>query len=122
MVNSLSSEQRQGGDFFLIYPTHLFFVVPDSMTYFQTLPDGPERVSVRITMCFPPSTVERPDFEKSLAQAKNSLEFINNQDMWACTTVQRAFSSRLAERGRYSHMEKAVWQVARYVTSRLLAE
>lgn len=122
VIGTLSPEELRIGEFFLIYPTHLFVVLPDSMTYFQTFPDGPDKVTVRITMCFPPSTVERADFEQSLAQAKDSLVFINNQDMWACSVVQRACSSRLAERGRFSHMEKAIWQIDRYVTSHVLGE
>jgi len=119
VIDSLTPDQRQRGDFFLIYPTHVFFVLPDSMVYYQTLPEGPDRMTLRINICLPRSTVQRADFEQSLKAARDALLYINEQDMWACASVQRGLSSRMAPRGRYSHLEQVIWQIAQYVMRRV---
>jgi len=120
VIESLTQDQCQRGDFFLIYPTHVFFVLPDSMVYYQTLPDGPDRMTLRINICLPRSTIQRADFEQSLKTGRDALLFINDQDMFACSSVQRGLSSRMAPRGRYSHLEQVTWQIAQFIMSRVI--
>jgi hypothetical protein len=90
------------------------------MFYGQVLSQGPDRITWSLNLCFPPATIERPDFERNLKQAVEGLEFINSQDMWACSSVQRGVSSLLARPGRYCHLDEPVHQIARYVMSRVL--
>ena len=71
-------------------------------------------------MCFPPGTLEIPDFEQHLARAVEGVEFINSQDMWACESVQRGLASRMAQPGRYCHLEECIHQLAQYVMGKVL--
>jgi hypothetical protein len=41
------------------------------------------------------------------------------QDIVACEGVQAGYTSASARSGRYSHLEKALWQFHRWVVDRL---
>ena len=120
VIEGLSPEERGKAIVFTVYPTHMVILTPDSMIYYQAFPEGADRMTLRITLCVPPSTMERPDVAQSLKQARDFIVMFNNQDMWACESVQRGLSSRLARPGRYCHLEKAIWQISRYVMRRVL--
>jgi phenylpropionate dioxygenase-like ring-hydroxylating dioxygenase large terminal subunit len=120
VLADLSAEERQRADFILVYPTHLFSPLPDGMFYGQVLPQGPSRITWSLSLCFPPATMERPDFAQHLQPAVDGLEFINSQDMWACRSVQEGLASRFAQPGRLSHLDQAIHQIARYVLSRVV--
>ncbi len=120
LIESLSPEERQRGDFINIYPTHLFTPLPDGMFYGQILPQAADRITWSLALCFPPAAMEMPDFEQHLEHAVEGLEFINKQDMWACESVQQGLNSRMARPGRYCHLEECIHQLAQYVMGRVL--
>ena len=120
LIESLSPEERQRGDFINIYPTHLFTPLPDGMFYGQILPQAADRITWSLALCFPPAAMEMPDFEQHLEHAVEGLEFINKQDMWACESVQQGLNSRMARPGRYCHLEECIHQLAQYVMDRVL--
>lgn len=119
-IEQLTSAERQMGQFFLIYPSLLFFLTPDAMGYYRVLPLGPDRIHLRLHLCVPPSTVSAFNFEGRLQVATDCLITINNQDMWACRSMQRGFSSQMAEQGRFSKWDKPCHQIARYVIDHVL--
>ena len=120
LIEGLSAEERLRGDFINIYPTHLFTPLPDGMFYGQILPQAADRITWSLSMCFPPETLEIPDFEQNLANAVEGIEFINSQDMWACESVQRGLASRMVQPGRYCHLEDCIHQLAQYVMDKVL--
>ena len=72
-IEALTDDQRLLGDFILVYPTHLFTVMPDSMFYYQVLPSGYDKITLRMHICFPPETMKLPAFEAALKEAWDSL-------------------------------------------------
>ena len=44
---------------------------------------------------------------------------IRDEDITICKAVQGGLGSRFAEPGRLCHLEKAIWQLARYVAARV---
>ena len=50
-----------------------------------------------------------------MAREDQLAELGDEQDVAACSGVQRGLRSRLAEPGRFSHLEKPLWQLARWV-------
>ncbi|MGD9763198.1 MAG: aromatic ring-hydroxylating dioxygenase subunit alpha [Candidatus Binatia bacterium] len=118
IIPTLTPEERKKIILMLVYPTHLFFVMSDCMIYYQVFPEAADRITLRINLCVPPETMAQPDFEKNLAEVMRGIEQFNAQDMWACEAAQRGMSSRFAEAGRLSWLEKVVWQLARYVIRR----
>lgn len=121
-MQGLSAEQQGKASIFVIFPNHMFAVLPDSMFYYQALPDGPGRITLRMHICCPASTLAMPGFDQALQAAQDGLTLINDQDMQACASMQRGWSSRLAQAGRYSHLDKVVWQIHQYVIGKAIGE
>lgn len=121
-IEALTDDQRLLGDFILVYPTHLFTVMPDSMFYYQVLPSGYDKITLRMHICFPPETMKLPTFEAALKEAWDSLLFINDADMGACASVQKGWSSRSARPGRFCWLDKVLWNFNCYIRNRVLGE
>jgi phenylpropionate dioxygenase-like ring-hydroxylating dioxygenase large terminal subunit len=121
-IAALTEDQRLLGDFILVYPTHLFTVMPDSMFYYQVLPSGYDKITLRMHICFPAETMKLPTFDAAMKQAWESLLFINDADMAACASVQKGWSSRSARAGRYCWLDKVLWNFNCYVRSRVLGD
>jgi nitrite reductase/ring-hydroxylating ferredoxin subunit len=118
-IEGLSKDERGRGTVFVVYPTHLVFLLPDNMTIYQVTSHTVDRITLRITVCVPPATAARPDFPQAVAKAYEGLATFNDEDMGACAVIQRGLSSRWAAPGRYSWLEDSVWQIAQYVAARV---
>ncbi len=117
----LSAERRREFIVVVVFPFHLFAVSPDNMQYYQIQPLGPEHIMLRIFTCVPraAATEEYAEVHRHLAALINQ---IHQQDIPACAGIQAGYRSRFAASGRYSHLEKAIWQFHRYVLGRLVGE
>jgi phenylpropionate dioxygenase-like ring-hydroxylating dioxygenase large terminal subunit len=118
-IEGLSAEERGRGTVVVVYPTHLVFLLPDNVTIYQVIPHAVDRITLRITICVPRTTAERPEFAGALEQAYEGLATFNREDMAACGVIQHGLSSRWAAPGRYSWLEDSVWQIAQYVAARV---
>lgn len=126
-MEGLSKEEQELGQFFLIYPNTLFFVSPELVGYYQVLPRGPGEVELTLRTLYRPETVENlSNFEAARIAAEANLAFINNEDMWACESMQRSYNGILTQRsrmqGRLSKWEKPVNNIARWVVTKVLGE
>lgn len=119
-IPSLNAQEKHLGQFFLIYPNLLFFVSAEMMGFYRIFPRGPGRIDLTIHVCLPPETAALPDLEPRLKTATDCLLIIHSQDMWACASMQRGFSSRLAAQGHFGKYDKPCNQIARYVIERVL--
>jgi hypothetical protein len=61
----------------------------------------------------------QPDFEASLGRLVDVYVRFRDEDTDICLGVQRGLASRFAEPGRLCHLEKCIWQFARYVETRI---
>lgn len=59
----------------------------------------------------PESTMELPDFEDRLKPWKERIEGVVTEDIYACTKAGIGQQSRFFTPGRFSHMEKSVYQM-----------
>jgi phenylpropionate dioxygenase-like ring-hydroxylating dioxygenase large terminal subunit len=113
----LSDVQR--ADFLVCcaFPLHLFATNPDSAVWYELLPHGPEHFTLRVHVCVPPGvTDEQGELLRGFVDA------VHREDIRACTSVQQGLRSRLAQRGRLSHLEKALWQFQSWVAERTSAQ
>lgn len=99
-----------------VLPFHLFSVQRDSLVWYRLEPLAVDRIALRIHLCARPS--EDPAHAQRLADLRGWLAHLHGQDMAACAGVQAGLRSRLAAPGRLSHLEKAIWQLARFVRDR----
>lgn len=121
-INSLSPAERRRWLVMAVYPTHLFFAGPESAAYYQVVPEGPDKCTLKIYLCFPPATTQLSNFKELEQAAYGTVVSFNDEDMAANASIQRGLTSRTARQGRFCHLEKAVWQFARYWTSRILPD
>lgn len=119
-IPGLTERERHLGQFFCVYPNLLFFVSAEMMGFFRLFPRGPESFDLTIHVGIPPATAALPDLEPRLQSATDCLLVIHGQDYWACSSMQRGFSSRLAAQGRFGVYDKPCNQIARYVIERVL--
>ena len=120
VIERLTPEERRKIILMFVYPSHLFFVMADSMVYYQVRPEGADRMKLRITLCLSPGAMGRPDFEQSVKAAREGIVQFNSQDMWVCRGAHRGLSSRFVRPGRLCYLEKVIWQLNRYVMKRVL--
>jgi phenylpropionate dioxygenase-like ring-hydroxylating dioxygenase large terminal subunit len=117
-IAGLSAEQRSEFLVCAVFPFHLFAVNPDSLIYYQMQPHGVEHFTLRIHLCVSPAAVGDPAVE----QLRGFVDTVHQQDIVACTGVQAGLRSRLAAQGRYSHLEKALWQLHQFVLARVAGD
>jgi len=113
-IAGLSAAQQSEFVVCAVFPFHLFSVNPDSMVYYQIEPHSVEHFTLRIHVCVPPGA-DGPRVE----QLRGFLDTVHREDIVACSGVQAGMRSRFAQPGRYSHLEKALWQFHRFVLDRL---
>jgi len=118
---ALTAEQLRKFVVVAIFPFHLFSIAPDSMQYYQIQPLSVDRLTLRIFNCLPPES-QLPEYAGTTEAVRDFVNSVHLQDIVACDGVQAGYRSWLARPGRYSHLEKALWQFHRYVLGRLMAQ
>jgi phenylpropionate dioxygenase-like ring-hydroxylating dioxygenase large terminal subunit len=110
----------QRADFLVcaVFPLTLFSVQPDSMLWYQLEPTAVDRFRLRIHPCVPEAALADAAYAEALDGFRAFADLIHRQDITACQGVHAGLASRLAEPGRYSHLEKALWQLQRFLLER----
>jgi hypothetical protein len=122
VIEGLPRELQDGFVVCNAYPFHLFAVTPDQLAWYQLELHDVGHFTLRIHLCFPESTLADPAHEKSIALSRDFVRAIHLEDIPACEGVWRGLHARAARSGRYSRLEKALWQFNQYVLDRVLGE
>jgi phenylpropionate dioxygenase-like ring-hydroxylating dioxygenase large terminal subunit len=119
VVERLSEEERNRATLIHIFPTGLLTLLPDHVEFYRLAPEGPSRVRLEKLICVSPEAGARATLEAELAQIVKGFLTIRDEDVAICRAVQEGLGSRFAEPGRLCHLERAIWQFARYVATRV---
>ncbi|MGI5532352.1 aromatic ring-hydroxylating oxygenase subunit alpha [Streptomyces syringium] len=104
-----------------IFPQSVLAVVPDSAVWIRWMPTGPTTHDTRITVMVPPDAPRPPDSDAYLVRLREQITLIQEEDLVAIRGVQRGLASDPAPSGgRFSHLERPLWQFQRYLADRLL--
>jgi phenylpropionate dioxygenase-like ring-hydroxylating dioxygenase large terminal subunit len=115
----LAGKERSEFLVIAIFPFHLFAVVPDhAVYYFQVQPISVDRTTVNIAICTPPGS-QGPEYAPMVKGLGEYVATIQQEDIPICTKLQASYGSSLARPGRYSHLEKALWQFHRFLLEQL---
>jgi hypothetical protein len=95
--------------------------VPDHMFWFLVLPSGANRISLRIGLSVPASSLNVENFAKRMEWIVDGIMMYNDQDVVADTAVQKGLRSRFAPRGNFSWKETTVVQLNRWLCTRFRA-
>ncbi|WP_405533268.1 aromatic ring-hydroxylating dioxygenase subunit alpha [Streptomyces avidinii] len=104
-----------------IFPQFVLAVLPNSAVGIRWLPTGPDTHDTQITAMVPPGAHSTPGFAESLAAMRAQIAQVQEEDLVAVRGVQRGLASHPApSNGRFSHLERPLWQFQRYLAERLL--
>jgi Ring hydroxylating alpha subunit (catalytic domain) len=65
------------------------------------------------------AALEQPEYAEKMAAEREYLIVVNDEDIAVNVMQQRGAATRAAVPGRFSHLEKALWQLADYVRERI---
>jgi phenylpropionate dioxygenase-like ring-hydroxylating dioxygenase large terminal subunit len=119
LIERLSEEERNRATLVHIFPTGLITLLPDHVEFYRLFPEGPDRIRLEKLICVAPETAARATLDAEMAQIVGGFVTIRDEDIAICRAVQEGLRSRFAEPGRLCHLEKAIWQFARYVAARV---
>jgi phenylpropionate dioxygenase-like ring-hydroxylating dioxygenase large terminal subunit len=115
----LAAEERGRVTLLHVYPIGLITLFMDHAEFYRVFPEGPGRVRLEKLICVSPSARSDPGFEAGVEQLVRGFLGIRDEDVAICRAVQQGLASRLAEPGRLCHLEKPIWEFARWVDARV---
>lgn len=119
MIPGLEGRQLTSIVACVVYPFHLFALSPDNLAWYQVLPDAVDHFTLRIYVGFPPSVLQRRDFESRVQECREFTKTIHQEDLEACESVWRGLKSSQAVPGRLSHLEIALWYLNQWWMDRM---
>ncbi|MCW5623245.1 MAG: aromatic ring-hydroxylating dioxygenase subunit alpha [Burkholderiales bacterium] len=117
----VNAEECSAFGLYLMYPYHLLATFPDRVVWFHAQPVGPDVTLLRCHQMLQPETVALPEFPKMMAIQDKTFDVINIEDIEVNVMQQIGAHSGFVKPGRLSHLEKAVWQLARHVATKVTA-
>jgi phenylpropionate dioxygenase-like ring-hydroxylating dioxygenase large terminal subunit len=118
-LGNLEPQDRREFRLYLVYPYHLISVLPDRVFWFCIQPVSATRTRIQSHLLFTRRAFASPDFQEKLAREREFLIVVNDEDIAVNEMQQRGVASRTALPGRFSHLEKALWQLADYIRDRI---
>jgi phenylpropionate dioxygenase-like ring-hydroxylating dioxygenase large terminal subunit len=121
-IPTLTEEERALAVFFLVPPTLAFGVNSDSGFYFLLNPTAADRLNIKVAGLYPREYLDLPMFHHLEAVSALGIEYFNEQDFAAVSSIQRGLGSQLAQRGRLCWQEQPIshfnrWLVERYTAA-----
>lgn len=117
-IETLSEEQRSRVMFAMVPPMLFLGLVSDHMFYFLVLPNGANKITLRIGLCFPPESMKVKNFEHIVKWIVDGIMIYNDQDVTANIAVQKGVRSKLKRRGVYSWKETTLQQFNQWLVKR----
>lgn len=102
-----------------IFPNLLISFFTDHMQFYRLFPEGAERVHMEKIFCYPPESMALPHFEEAVEHNERSFIEFRDEDIDAVLVLQRAYHARHAQPGIFSHLERPIWDFARWVADRM---
>lgn len=104
VTSHLPEAQRRSWHFYSALPNLGIDVYPERMDFFQVLPDGPGKCSVRGGVFGLPDERREMRAIRYLSSRINTQ--VNNEDKWLCGRVQRGLASASYKPGPLSQLER----------------
>ena len=115
----LVGERRLTTYLITIYPALFITVTPGYFWYLSLHPDGVDHVRILYGGGMSPDFAGDPEADAMFDQTKRLLDAVNDEDRVCTERVYRGLSSNLAEPGPLSHLERPIYDFARYIASRI---
>ena len=103
----------------VVYPFHLFAPGPDSLTWYQLLPETWDRFTLRTYTCHPRAVIADPAHADACAGLRAFVTTVHQEDIAACEAVWAGLGSPSSVPGRLSLLERAIWQFNQWWIDRM---
>lgn len=121
ILKNLTEEERRRTVFSAVPPTLFFCLLPDQAFTFRIFPRSANSLDLLLNFYYPAETTELPNFDWARKVQISSTETFGEQDELTNKTMQKAFRSQFAPRGRYSHLESILPQFNRWLFEKFSA-
>ena len=115
IIEKLTEEERSRTVFSAVPPTLFICLLPDQAFTFRIFPRTVNSIDLLLNFYYPKKTTELPNFNWMRQVQISSTGTFGDQDEVTNKTMQQAFKSRFAPRGRYSHLESILPQFNRWL-------
>jgi choline monooxygenase len=103
-----------------VYPTHVLQLQPDWLWYLVLSPVGVGRVHIRWSVAIAPEVWSaEPHRDELVAGIVDLIDSVNAEDRPVIEGVWKALHHHDAARGPFSYLERNVYDIDRYVASRV---
>lgn len=120
VIPGLGERELSGMTIAGVFPHLVMALLPDSVTFARWFPTGPATHDAHFTVLVPPEARAEPGFDAYVDASRQQLETIQNEDAVAIRGVQRGLATDPGPSGgRFSHLERPLWQFQRYLADRL---
>ncbi|TMR27784.1 aromatic ring-hydroxylating dioxygenase subunit alpha [Nonomuraea zeae] len=116
----LTPEQRSGMIVAGIFPQFLLAMTPDNAVWIRWLPTGPTTHDTQISILMAPESREAAGFEEARTVYRSLVSQVQAEDMVVMQGVQRGLAEAPSGRGRFSLLERPLWQFQRYLALMLM--
>ncbi|MET9868678.1 alkaline phosphatase D family protein, partial [Streptomyces sp. NPDC006386] len=121
LIPGLGERELSGMTIAGVFPHLAMALLPDSVTFLRQIPTGPGTHDAHFTVLVPAEVRDKPGFDAYVAAARQQLETIQSEDLVAIRGVQRGLATDPGPSGgRFSHLERPLWQFQRYLADRLV--
>ena len=104
----------------VVYPFHLFAPSAQGLTWYQILPAGFDRFTLRIFTCFPRAALDDPRHRPAVEALQEFTRLVHHQDIEACEATWAGLQARSFESGRLGPLEKPIWQFNQWWIERMI--
>ncbi|MGW0551476.1 aromatic ring-hydroxylating oxygenase subunit alpha [Streptomyces altiplanensis] len=120
LVPGIAGDRNPGMLVAGIFPNLVLVLLPDSVTSVRWMPTGPTSHDAILSVLVPAGARGLPGFDAYVQRSREQLEAIQAEDLVAVRGVQRGLAADPApSAGRFSHLERPLWQFQRYLAGRL---
>jgi phenylpropionate dioxygenase-like ring-hydroxylating dioxygenase large terminal subunit len=115
--------EKQAFAFITVLPIHMVLVLPDAVIWHRVQPISAEKTIFQAFCLVPPETLEIDNLDTVRTEYKAFMDQFNMEDIEQNINMQEGVASGSARIGRlHSRLEAAVWQLNKYVTSKLFGK
>jgi phenylpropionate dioxygenase-like ring-hydroxylating dioxygenase large terminal subunit len=117
VATHLPEDQRRCWRFYSALPNLGIDVFPEQMDFFQVLPSGPGKCTVRSGLFGLPDERREMRAIRYLSSRINTQ--VNNEDKWLCSRVQRGLASGSYKPGPLSQLERWMFEFHKLLRERI---
>lgn len=121
IIAGLTGRPAEGVRYSWLFPNMMIASGREAMWMYEVYPDGPNRSRCAQVVCFPPSTIERPDFAEKAARYYERFDVAIAEDIPMLEQQHAGMRSPFAKQGRFSYLEPSVARFAAWYAERLLS-